>query len=394
MKYCFKLLIVVFVFLFSGTSLFAYDSGDFVLVIDPGHGGRDYGAPGSKSKEKNINLDVALLFGELVMAKHPDVKVVFTRRTDKFVDLKERSDIANAAKADLFISIHANASTSRSPFGAETYTLGLARTEENLEVAKRENSVILLEDNYKVKYEGFDPNVSESYIIFEFIRNKYMAQSVDFASAIQEEFKKTSKRSDRGVRQAGFLVLRETSMPSVLIELGFISNPTEEAYMTSAVGQQSLANSLFNAFTQFKIDHDRKSGYYLPAGQEADKTTSSASTTKQAPKQTPPTSTTVVQTPPVSHAPLTSEPAKTPTNVQQGVIVYKVQILASSSELPLNSPQLKGYKASRYVDTDGLYKYTFGSSTDPDEISQLKAAAKKDFPDAFTVKFVNGVRVK
>jgi len=402
MKYFFKFLIVICIFAFFPSVSFAYESGDFVLVIDPGHGGKDYGAPGAKSKEKNINLDVALLFGDLVSAKYPDVKVIFTRRTDQFVELKERSDLANREKADLFISIHSNASASRSPYGAETYSLGLARTDENLEVAKRENSVILLEDNYKRKYEGFDPTSSESYIIFQFIQNKYMQQSVDFASMIQNELKNSSKRSDRGVRQAGFLVLRESSMPSVLIELGFISNPTEEAFMTSPVGQRSLANSLFNAFAQYKADHDRKTGgnYYASMQPETPKTTPPPGSAKAEPKQTTtqPPKTNAVNTEPkaVQQAPPpeSTAPSRTPVAAaKQGEIVYKVQILVSSTPLPPNSPRLKGYKISSYVE-EGLYKYTYGNSTDIDEINQIKATVKKDFPDAFTVRFVDGKRIK
>ena len=394
MRYFLKFVCIICVFVCSSFSLFGYEDGDFILVIDPGHGGRDYGAPGAKTKEKSINLDVALLFGELVMAKHPDVKVIFTRKTDISVGLKERSDIANREKADLFISIHANASTSRTPYGAETYTLGLARTEDNLEVAKRENSVILLEENYKRKYEGFDPKSSESYIIFEFIQNKYVEQSVAFAAMVQNEFKNSSKRLDRGVRQAGFLVLRETSMPSVLVELGFISNPAEEAYMISPVGQQSLANSLFNAFTRYKNDHDRKMGgrHHAKGSITTTQTTAPAKTTpkpaavvpKTEPKQTAPQSSSNV-TPP--RAPVT-------TSVRSGEVVYKIQILASSAVLPPNSPKLKGYKADFYVDKDGLYKYTYGSSTNMDEIYQLRTSVQRDFADAFVVRFVDGVRVK
>ncbi len=409
MRYYLKFIFTICAFNFLLSPLSARESDDFILVIDPGHGGKDYGAPGSKAKEKNINLDVALLFGELVSAKYPDVKVIYTRKTDKFVDLKERSDLANREKADLFMSIHANATVSRTPYGAETYTLGLARTDDNLEVAKRENSVILLEDNYKRKYEGFDPRSSESYIIFEFIQNKYMEQSVGFASMIQNELKKSSKRSDRGVRQAGFLVLRETSMPSVLVELGFISNPTEEAYMTSALGQQSLANSLFNAFAQFKTEHDRKMGAHYYASQQPETTKTVPKTTavpvpaKTEPKQTtaapvvsktsavePKTTQLAASTPTTTPPPAVSQA----TNAKQGEVVYKVQILTSPTPLTPNAPQLKGYKASSYVDTDGLYKYTYGSTTNADEISQLKATLKKDFPDAFTVRFVNGVRVR
>lgn len=372
MKYYFKFTTLICIFAFISTVLLANNSGFFVLVIDPGHGGTDPGAKSAKSNEKDINLKVALLFGNLVAAKHPDVKVVFTRETDKFVDLKKRADLANQAKADLFMSIHTNAVKSHTPYGAETYTLGLARTDDNMEVAKRENSVILLEADYKQKYEGFDPKSSESYIIFEFLQNKYMEQSVSFASMIQNEFKNSSKRSDRGVRQAGFLVLRETSMPSILVELGFISNPAEEAYMTSTMGQQSLANSLYNAFTQYKNNYDRKTGGKYIATRQP-----------ETPKETP-------QTTPKATPAKTATP---PQTAKKGEVVYKVQIIALSTPIPPNSPYLKGYKTSSYVE-NGMYKYTYGNTTDINEINQLKTTLKKDFPNAFIVQFIDGKRIK
>ncbi len=204
-------------------STFGYNSDKFVVVIDPpGHGGKDGGAVRGIYKEKDINLAVALILGDLIEENLKDVKVVYTRKKDVFIDLDKRAQIANKAKANLFISIHTNSTAAKSTTasGADTYILGLTRSAENLEVAKRENSVILLEDDYSTKYEGFDPNSTESYIIFEFMTNKYMEQSLKFATHIQKDFKNVAKRTDRGVRQAGFLVLRKSSMPSVLIELG------------------------------------------------------------------------------------------------------------------------------------------------------------------------------
>jgi len=385
MKYDFKFITLFCIFTFFSSVLLANNSGSFVLVIDPGHGGKDSGATGAKSKEKDLNLSVARLFGELVAAKHPDVKVVYTRKTDKFVDLKDRANLANKEKADLFISIHTNSAKSQTPYGAETYTLGQERSEDNLEVAKRENSVILLEEDYKQKYEGFDPKSSESYIIFEFITNKYMEQSVSFASMIQKEFKNTSKRTDRGVRQAGFLMLRATSMPSVLVELGFICNPKEEAFLISTSGQQSLANSLFNAFTRYKNDYDRKTGgnrVATPASKAPASSQTSAPVKTPAPSQVPVVSQDTV-----------SSPQDTVITPQKGEVVYKLQIVASSTPIPPNSPSLKGYKASSYVE-NGMYKYTYGNTTDINEIIQLKTTLIKDFPDAFIVRFVDGKRIK
>ena len=236
----------------------------FTLVIDAGHGGHDAGAVGAFSKEKNINLNVALAFGRLVEANCPDVKVIYTRRTDVFIPLQQRADIANRSKADLFISVHTNAlPAGRIAYGSETYSLGMARAGSNLEVAKRENSVIMLENDYKTRYEGFDPNKAESYVIFEIMQDRYMKQSVELARCIQKQYAQAG-RQDKGVHQAGFLVLRNTSMPAVLTELGFISTPAEEQYLNSKQGIAELSRSIYNGFLTYRRAHD-KSAHALPA---------------------------------------------------------------------------------------------------------------------------------
>ena len=228
----------------------------FTLVIDAGHGGHDAGAVGSITKEKTINLNVALAFGKLVENNCPDVKVVYTRKTDIFVPLHTRADIANRNKADLFISIHTNAlPKGRISRGMETYTLGMHRAADNLDVAKRENSVILIEKDYKQRYQGFDPNSSESYIMFEFIQDHNMAQSVELAKFVQQRTCSSAGRQNKGVKQAGFLVLRETSMPSCLIELGFISTPDEEQFLHSSAGVSRLASGIYQAFVDYKKKH-------------------------------------------------------------------------------------------------------------------------------------------
>jgi N-acetylmuramoyl-L-alanine amidase len=250
--------ILLFALFYCASDIQAKDK--FVLVIDAGHGGKDPGAQRFQIDEKDINLSVARKLGDLIESNHNDIRVIYTRKSDRFIELDERANIANRAKADLFISIHTNA-VERGSYvtGTETFTLGLARTDENLQVAMRENSAILLEDNYLQKYEGFDPNSSESYIIFEFMQNKHMEQSVDLASKIQKSFTSVN-RVDRGVRQAGLLVLRKTSMPSVLVELGFISNKEEARFMNSDNGQDKLAQSLYSAFVKYKREFDRKQG--------------------------------------------------------------------------------------------------------------------------------------
>lgn len=225
----------------------------FTLVIDAGHGGKDPGAISKRSKEKDINLAVALALGKLVESNCPDVKVVYTRKTDVFVELDERCNIANRAKADLFISIHTNATAAKvGPQGTETYTLGMHKAAENLAVAKRENAVITMESNYEQKYEGFDPKSSESYIIFELMQDHFMERSVKLAGLIQKQFKQTAGRIDKGVHQAGFLVLRDTSMPSVLVELGYINNPGDENYLSTQSGREAMARSIYNAFKSYK----------------------------------------------------------------------------------------------------------------------------------------------
>ena len=225
----------------------------FTLVIDPGHGGKDPGAKGKISFEKDINLKVALAFGQYVERNCSDVKVIYTRKTDVFIQLEERANIANRNKADLFISVHTNAlEGGRISRGLETYTLGMHRAADNLNVAKRENSVILLEKNYKQTYAGFDPKSAESYIMFELMQDKYMANSVEMAKLIQSETCASSGRVNKGVHQAGFLVIRETSMPSCLIELGFITTPDEEEFLNTQEGQDKMARGIYNAFVKYK----------------------------------------------------------------------------------------------------------------------------------------------
>jgi N-acetylmuramoyl-L-alanine amidase len=334
----------------------------FTVVIDAGHGGKDPGARGSTINEKVINLSVALKLGNQISEKLHDVKVIYTRKTDRFVELNERANIANRNKADLFISIHTNAiAKGKSISGTETFTIGLARSEENLDVAMRENSAILLEENYLEKYEGFDPNSTESYIIFEFMQNKHMEQSISLASEIQKAFK-TAKRTDRGVKQAGLLVLRKTSMPSVLIELGFITNPAEERFLKSAEGQNKLAKAIYDAFVVYKHSYDKRKN-----------------TTSVAP---PRTATPAPATP--ANANATSK-AKT---------VYKIQILASRTKLPANSKQLKGYKNVSFYEENGYYKYTYGESTDWATIRRIHKKVLIDFKDAFIVTFKDGKKFK
>lgn len=355
------------------------EAKDFVVVIDAGHGGHDPGALGRISKEKTINLNVALKLGKQIKRNCPDVKVVYTRERDVFIPLDRRAEIANNAKADLFISIHTNSvAGGKTVKGASTWTLGLAKSDANLEVAKRENSVILYESDYKTRYAGFNPNSAESYIIFEFMQDKYMSQSVHLASLVQKEFRHTCKRADRGVHQAGFLVLKASAMPSILVELGFISNPEEERYLNSEAGTTTLANGIFRAFLSYKREHEiRMTGSSrtllpedtdagrveeeIPASPVSNNTETKQNTEKVADRQTD------------SDAP-----------------VFKIQILTSSRPLAANDKRLKGLKGVEYYQEGGLCKYTYGASTDYNKVLRTKREIAPKFKDAFIIAFKNG----
>lgn len=383
---------------------------DFVVVIDAGHGGNDPGAVGKSAKEKNINLNVALKFGKLIESKCNDVKVIYTRKTDVFVNLNRRAEIANEAKADLFISIHTNAlANNHTARGASTWTLGLARSSANLEVAKRENAVILYEDDYKTRYAGFDPNSSESYIIFEFMQDQFMSQSVHFASMIQQQFKNNSKRVDSGVHQAGFLVLRATSMPSVLVELGFISTPAEEKYLSSDEGATSMANSLFNSFLAYKTEQQARESSVgntpTPTTVSDDEDVKPIANVKPTPAKTETVKTTTVKeqnqeaaktakattTKNTSKATTTKDTAKATT--KSDAPVFKIQFLSSSSKLANNDKRLKGLQPVEYYVENKTYKYTYGASTDYNAVkSQLKTVTAK-FKDAFIIAFKNDKKV-
>jgi N-acetylmuramoyl-L-alanine amidase len=360
--------------------IFPVAASDFVLVIDPGHGGKDPGARGKKGKEKDINLAVAKLAGQYIAGEHPDLKIVYTRNKDVFIGLNERADIANRVNANLFISIHANAVSKKKSNikGAEVFTFGVTRIEENLEVAKMENSVILLEDNYEQKYEGFDPNSAESYIIFEFMMNQYADQSINFASMVQKELVSTSKRYNRGVKQAGYLVLRKSTMPRILIELDFISNPESESYLLSAAGQKSMARAIGNAFTEYKKEFDRKEKSSTQEG-VVEQPAKALPENRQLPNPTE--QITVSENRP-------AEPVKKVSSNR----IYKVQILASVKKLAAKSSELKGYKADCFVEGK-YYKYTCGESSDWNEIEKLRQKIAKDFKGAFIVAFENGVKM-
>lgn len=363
-------------------------NGKFTLVIDAGHGGKDPGAIGRFSREKNINLSVAKAFGQLVEKNCPDVEVIYTRKTDVFVPLARRAEIANQSQADLFVSIHTNAMPGRAVArGAETYTLGMARADENLEVAKRENSVILVEEDYKERYEGFDPTSAESYIIFELMQDQYMAQSVDFARLIQKEFKTTGGRADKGVHQAGFLVLRETSMPSVLVELGYISTHDEEAFLNSQNGIRKMSQSIYNAFRAYKRQHGNGTATSTPSGDEADE--AGKQPTESAAEEATESSIGQLAEERQAIAPHKETKKEEPTHRP----IFKVQLLASARQIPTGSERFKDIKPVDFYKEDNLYKYTCGATTDYREAVRMRDKIKDAFEGAFIVAFKNGQKI-
>ena len=350
---------------------------DFTVVIDPGHGGRDPGALGRKGKEKAINLNVALKLGKLIKDNCQDVRIVYTRDKDVFVGLDRRAQIANNAKADLFISIHTNSvAKGRTVRGTETYTLGLHRTDDNLEVAKKENSVILIESDYEQRYAGFNPNSSESYIIFEFLQDKNMEKSVDFATLIQRQFKSTAKRIDKGVHQAGFLVLRETTMPGVLVELGYISTPDEERYLLTESGTDALARSIYQAFVSYKNQHDS------PSARRKEPIRPAVTSEKPAPREEKPKA-----------KPAATTASKSKPQASKGKPVFKIQILTSEKKLSTNNKQFKGLSPVSYYQEKGLYKYTYGESTDYNKVLRTKRQIASKFKDAFIIAFKDGKKM-
>jgi N-acetylmuramoyl-L-alanine amidase len=361
----------------------------FTVVLDAGHGGHDPGAIGSISYEKNINLAVTLQLGQIIEQNFKDVKVVYTRKTDKYLTLQERADIVNDNHADLFICLHTNSSQAASAYGAESFTLGLAKSKANLDVAMRENSVILLEKDYQSKYKGFDPTSVDSYIMFEFMQDKYIDKSLDFASSIQKQFANYCSRSDRGVRQAGFWVLHRSACPSVLIELGFISNPAEERYLSSEQGQNEMAKAVYNAFVYFKREHDKKSGgqtIYVPKIEPVVKK-------NEVPQKvtTQPTDTTTPSNQTAKALQVVSPVKKNETatnNTSSVTPVFKIQLFATRLTLKENAPDFKGLQGAEFFKEGGLNKYTYGSETDYSKIEKKRAEIRSKFPDAFIIAFI------
>ncbi|MGB0391033.1 MAG: N-acetylmuramoyl-L-alanine amidase family protein [Salibacteraceae bacterium] len=339
------------------TSFYPFHPGEYGLnkvVIDAGHGGKDPGAIGvDKMQEKNVTLDIALKVGEQIKMNHPNVKVVYTRDSDVFIGLTERAKVANQMNADLFISIHADAAGSSQAYGTETFALGLHKSAANLETAKRENQAILLEDNYEVKYEGFDPTSDESLIAIGLLQQASLTQSLTIASKVQEQFTKIGRR-DRGVKQAGFVVLWKTTMPSVLIETGFITNVKEGRFLNKGENRATIANCIYKAFDSYKSDLDK---LYAPNERKV-------------------------------------EP-KTKTVVNDNGVRFRVQVMSSPTQLDIKPQNFKGFSDVRELKTSkGSYKYTIGNETTfEDGVNLQKKVREKGYKDAFLIGVYNGSRI-
>ena len=379
----------------------------FTLVIDPGHGGHDAGALGAISKEKNINLAVALRFGKYVEQNLPEVRVIYTRKTDVFIPLNERANIANRANADLFISVHTNAlPAGKVARGFETYTLGMHRAKDNLDVAMRENSVISMEKDYQQRYQGFDPRSSESYIIFEFIQGKNMERSVELARMIQRGVCDGANRPDKGVHQAGFLVLRETSMPGCLIELGFITTPDEERLLNNDSRVDDIARGIYEAFAKYKNKYDRSVSVPYRAKDSED-----VNLPKIVPDQEPAPKTRVVTrgkqpkreeaTPEQPKREVKKQEPKKDVKKQEpkkevkkaeiaDAPVFKLQIFVGSRNLRKGDAHFKGETDYDSFQEGNLVKYTLGASTNYNEIYRLRKEKLDKFPEAFIIAFKNG----
>jgi N-acetylmuramoyl-L-alanine amidase len=323
------------------------------VVIDAGHGGKDPGALGKQSKEKDIVLSVALKTGKLIQENLSEVKVVYTRQKDEFIELHKRAQIANESGADVFISIHCNSTKSPQAYGAETFVMGLHKTRDNLDVAKTENAAIYYEEDYKKQYEGFDPTMDEDYILLSMFQSSSIGQSISLASKVQTHFCTTHKRFDRGVKQAGFWVLYKTTMPGILIELGFLSNPAEEKYLLSENGQNELASAIFHAFKDFKDEFEELNKELKPVA-------------KVEKKEQP----------------------------EKPLVYYRIQFASYKKERTPDFKKFRGLPDIKMYEHDGMYKYTTGNDTSLQQANKLKEELiKKGFTDIFVVAFLNEQRI-
>ena len=349
------IIFILFILWFQISAFSQEDHSIKTVVIDAGHGGKDPGCVGKYGYEKNIALDVALKTGHYIEQNIPGVKVVYTRKTDVFIELYRRAEIANKANADLFISIHVNTAGNSKAYGTETHVMGLDKTAKNLAVVKKENSVILQEDNYQEQYGSFNPNSPESYIIFSLYQNAHLKQSLRLSQLVQEQFKKRVGRRDRGVKQSPFYVLWKNKSPSILIELGFLSNPEEGKFLSSEQGRDYLASAIYRAFKQYKIETDG------PLKTEKEKKIVKSKKEKKA--------------------------------INKEAIVFKVQFLSSPKKIALRPRKFKGLKNVQRYKSGNIYKYTCGEEHTLENIQTIQAQVREKYPDAFVIAFKEGKKI-
>lgn len=362
-----------FLIILFASSVFAQSSNKFKVVLDAGHGGKDFGTIHHGFVEKKIALNVTLMVGK-ILEKYADINVVYTRKTDVFIELRERANIANRAEANLFVSIHCNGVKSYEPFGTETFVMGLTRNATNLEVAKKENSVITLEADYKTKYAGFDPNNPSTIIGLKLLQEENLEQSISLASKVQDNFTNRLERKNRGVKQSPIWVLDATVMPGILVELGFVSNKKEGAYLNSDSGQNELAKAIADAILSYKKE------YYGSSTQIVD----------EKPEKTS------AEIPDVQDTPKSKDEPKVveDKSVDAKGVVFKVQISASGKKIELLPKNFKGLDSTSFIEENGLYKYFYAQTSSYDEAKKNLAEAKsKGYDSAFIVAFKNGKKI-
>lgn len=386
-----------------------HDNKKWVVVIDAGHGGKDPGCHGLRYKEKDVALAVALKLGHLIEENDPNIKVIYTRSTDVFIPLNERAAIANRNHADFFICVHCNASPDKTKYGSATYVMGLYKSEGNLEVSKRENASILYEKDYKQTYSGFDPNSDEANILFAMYQNAYLTQSLDLAAKIQKQYVGNAGRIDNGVKQAGFLVLWKTTMPSLLTEMGFLTNPQEESFIGSGRGQTKIAESIFFALQQYIDEKEgvsfNRNDFKLTSAQPDSTATTGDTTTNTVPskpvKNTLPSDAgkmkaSIQSLHPDSegNAGIDSTTPKLTNTNDTSKIIYKVQIASSPKPLATDTGSFKSAPDVEMYMYNTIYKYTAGHFTSLDDAIKLQSQLRmQGFKDAFIVAFKGKNRV-
>ena len=376
------------------------------VVLDAGHGGKDTGAISKNGaiKEKDITLSVALKLGKMINSNYPDVKVVYTRKRDEYIELSKRAEIANRNKADLFISIHVNSQKGTTATGTETFVMGTHKSSSNFEICKLENSVIVLEEDYQSKYEGFDPNSPESYIIFSLLQNTHLEQSLKFAALIQDNFKLGPIKVNRGVKQGGLLVLWKTTMPAVLTEIGFISNPAESNQLRRDAVQSQIAARIFNAFAKYKTDYEGGAPKLIPdnempsqSAEQQDASVASAEQQEAAVESAEQQEATVAETAVQDEQPEAKRQAEAkrqpeakgqPEAKRQPAAsgkAYRIQILSVTKVLPAGAPDLKGRRDAYYIYANKAYKYCIGEYATREEAAADLPKIRKQFSGAFII---------